>query len=135
MYTMIMEQTLISEYAVDMKNHPLWDEYQETMTDIRKLQPQTLSGDPELNRRLDLLMEYSSDLNKTMALDVGVPDERFTNPLWNEMEDKMKALRTALYNDDEPEKKKLLGEIKELDKKLHPELPNFEESTSPFSLS
>ncbi len=122
----------MSEYAIDMKNHPLQGEYQETMEIIRELRPKTEGGDPELSRRLDLLEDRASELTKRMALEVGVPDEKLTNPLWQEWDEKWKTLREAKFEEDSAQEREIWQQIKVLGKKLHPEMPE-PETTHIFS--
>lgn len=109
------EEQKISEM---MRSHPLWDEYKETMEIIREVRPGAEAGSDPLNARLDLLEERASDLINQMTSELGIPDKRRDNPLWQKWDEKWKDLRRAKRENRTEEEETIWGDLKEIGEKI-----------------
>lgn len=102
----------------DIEQHPLWDEYQKVQKDIRNLRPLAETGNPDANSKLDLLEERLSELAVEIGRDVGIPDPRRDDPLWQKWDDLWKKLREARRNGWQEDEETIWEEIKDTAVKL-----------------
>lgn len=101
-----------------MKSHPLWDEYKETLEIIKEVRPAAEAGNDIFNARLDLLEDRASDLVNQMTKELGIPDKRRDNPLWQKWDEKWKDLRRAKREDRTEEEETIWGELKAIAEKI-----------------
>jgi len=102
----------------DIEQHPIWDEYQKVQKDIRNLRPLAETGNPDANSKLDLLEERLSELAVEIGRDVGIPDPRRDDPLWQKWDDLWKKLREARRNGWQEDEETIWEEIKDTAVKL-----------------
>jgi hypothetical protein len=107
-----------SEGSNNIEQHPLWDEYQEVQKDMRALRPLAETGDTDANTKLDLFEERLSYLANIISRDVGIPDPRRDDPLWQEWDDLWKRLREARRNSRQEDEETIWQEIKNIARKL-----------------
>jgi|GEM_PF-5845302 len=96
----------------DAKHHPLWEEYEQTQRDIREIRPLAETGDTDANTKLDLFEERLSHLANIISRDVGIPDPRRDDPLWQKWDNLWKKLREARKNGWQEDEETIWGEIK-----------------------
>lgn len=97
-----------------IKNHPLWEEYEETVSLMKETR---LNGDPndvQFNSQLDLLEDRISDLTIQIGQDLDIADSRRGNHFWFMWDEKWKRLRTSKNEGRYEDEETIWEELKEI---------------------
>jgi len=97
-----------------IKTHPLWEEYEETLSLMKEIR---LVGDPndvKFNMQLDLLEDRITDLTIQIGRDLDLPDTRRGNHLWYVWDEKWKRLRVSKNEGRYEDEETIWEELKEI---------------------
>lgn len=97
-----------------LRDHPLWGQYQETLAKIRTLRPDTEAGDPQKNLELDKLEGKASVLVHIMADDLNIPDPWGKDPTLKKWDELAHDLQIAFNSGRHEEVETIFGELREL---------------------